>query len=71
MSLSIEIREAEQSDLPGILALFAQPDMDDGSVLQLDRAELILGHMSEYPFYKLYAALTEGRVIGAFALLEW
>ena len=32
---SLIIREAERADLPGVLALYAQPDLDDGVILPL------------------------------------
>lgn len=63
------IREAERDDLPGILALYAQPDLDDGAVLPLYEAERLFARFSRYPDYALYVAEQDGRIVGTFALL--
>ena len=63
------IREAESSDLPGVLALYAQPDLDDGAVLPLHDAERIFARFARYPDYTLYVAEQDGRIVGSFALL--
>ena len=62
-------REASQSDLPAILALLGQPDMDDGEVLSIEEAGRILGRMQRYPDYRIHLAERDGEVVGAFALL--
>jgi len=67
--MDIIMREASESDLPHILALYAQLGQDDGSVLPLDDADSIYWKMKKYPDYKIHVALSEGRVIGTFALL--
>ena len=56
------IRDAETDDLPGVLALYAQPDLDDGVVLPLHDAERIFARFSRYPDYTLYVAEREGRI---------
>ena len=63
------IREAETADLPGVLALYAQPDLDDGVVLPLHDAERIFARFARYPNYTLYVAEQDGRIVGSFALL--
>lgn len=63
------IREAETGDLPGVLALYAQPDLDDGVVLPLHDAERIFARFARYPDYALYVAEQDGRIVGSFALL--
>jgi GNAT superfamily N-acetyltransferase len=63
------IREAESADLPGVLALYAQPDLDDGVVLALHDAERIFARFARYPDYTLYVAEQDGRIVGSFALL--
>ena len=50
------IREAERGDLPGVLALYAQPDLDDGVILPLYDAERIFARFARYPDYTLYIA---------------
>lgn len=69
MSPAIGVREASRSDLPEVLRLHAQPEMDDGRVLPLAEAERVLERMAAYPDYRLYVAVRDGRVVGSFALL--
>ncbi|MFA6264906.1 MAG: GNAT family N-acetyltransferase [Pseudolabrys sp.] len=66
---AITIREAEKRDLPGVLALYAQPDLDDGAVLPIIDAERIFARFGRYPDYTLYIAELDGRIVGTFALL--
>jgi GNAT superfamily N-acetyltransferase len=66
---NLTIREAERGDLPGVLALYAQPDLDDGVVLPLHDAERIFARFARYPDYTLYVGAQDGRIVGSFALL--
>ena len=66
---TLGIREADTRDLPGVLALYAQPDLDDGVVLPLHDAERIFARFDRYPDYTLYVAEQNGRIVGSFALL--
>jgi GNAT superfamily N-acetyltransferase len=55
-----------------VLALYEQPDMDNGRVLTLEQAEQLLAQFSQYPDYHLYVACYTARaqeVVGTFALL--
>ena len=63
------IREAISADIPSILSLYAQPDYDDGDVLDEQAAAAILAKASSYPFYRFYVAEIAGAVVGTFALL--
>lgn len=66
----VEIREATKDDLPSILALYAQRDMDNGQVLSFEQAEKIFAKMQIYPDCKVYVAITNNnKIIGTFALL--
>lgn len=69
MSAPAVIRAAAAPDLPGVLALYAQPDLDDGNVLDTVSAEAILARFARYPDYTLYVAEQAGRIVGSFALL--
>lgn len=40
--VKVEIREAKDVDLPAILSLYAQPDVDDGKVLSIELATGLL-----------------------------
>ncbi len=66
---TICIRTADSGDLPGVLALYAQPGMDDGRILSIGEAERLLARFARYPDYTLYVAEQAGRIVGSFALL--
>ncbi|HEY1547036.1 MAG TPA: GNAT family N-acetyltransferase [Kofleriaceae bacterium] len=65
----IVVREASEADLPAILAIYAQPELDAGDVLSLDDARDRLARFARYPDYKLYVALDAGAIVGTYALL--
>lgn len=67
--VKVEIREAADLDLPAILSLYAQPDVDDGKVLSIERAQEIFTRIRSYPEYRIYVADAGDRIIGIFALL--
>jgi GNAT superfamily N-acetyltransferase len=69
MKGSLTCRAASKADLPDVLRLYAQPDLDDGNVLSVAEAERIFDRMTSYPDYQLYVAVTDGKVVGTFALL--
>ena len=69
VSPSLHFREAAKADLPDVLRLHAQPDMDDGEVLSLAEAERVFDRMSRYPDYRMYVAICEDRIVGTLALL--
>ena len=66
---ALSVRPAVKGDLPAVLALYAQPDMDDGRVLALKDAEAIFDRFGRYPDYILYVAEIGGVIVGSFALL--
>jgi ribosomal protein S18 acetylase RimI-like enzyme len=65
----LHFREATRADLPAILRLLAQPEMDNGDTLPLADAERIFERMARYPDYHLHVAIRDGRIVGTFALL--
>jgi len=67
--MDINIREACEDDLAEVLLLFAQPDVDDGDGLDDDQAKALFRRMQQYPSYKLYVALSEGKILGTYSLL--
>jgi GNAT superfamily N-acetyltransferase len=74
--MSLLIREATEQDLPAVLALYAQPAMDNGKVLTLDEAKSLLAQFRQYPSYRLWVACeaspeaeSGGEVVGTYALL--
>lgn len=63
------LRVADATDLPAILAIYAQPGVDDGAMLPLAQAKVILARLQQYPDYHLFVAEVDGHVVGTFALL--
>lgn len=63
------IRPAARADIAGILGLYAQPGMDDGSVLTEEQAHAIWRRFGAYPNYTLYVAEENRHVVGSFSLL--
>lgn len=66
---NVTIREATRKDLSAVLALYAEPGLDDGLVLPLPKAEQVFERMQRYPDYRLYVAESAGQVVGTYALL--
>ncbi|GAB2845913.1 hypothetical protein GCM10027277_12650 [Pseudoduganella ginsengisoli] len=69
MNSQFQCRVACESDLPEILRLYAQPDLDDGKVLSLTEAKALFDRIARYPDYKIYVALIDAQIVGTFALL--
>jgi len=65
----VVIRQAVEDDLPGVLALYAQPEIDNGDILSIDEARMLFRRFRSYPDYKLYVACLDQKVVGTFALL--
>ncbi len=61
---AVQVRRARNADLPVIMALYADPELDDGVVLELPEAEAILERMATYPNYALYVAERDGEIVG-------
>ncbi|NBX20901.1 MAG: GNAT family N-acetyltransferase [Betaproteobacteria bacterium] len=67
--MSAHIRQAIEADLPSVLALYAQPDLDNGHVLSEHEARAVFAQFARYPNYRLFVALRDDRVVGTYALL--
>lgn len=65
----LRVRAATEADLGGVLALYGQPDLDNGVVLSQADAAAIFARFARYPSYTLYVAELGGAVVGTFALL--
>jgi GNAT superfamily N-acetyltransferase len=63
------VRKATAADIAGVLALYAQPDLDDGKVLPIEEAVSLFEKFARYPDYTLYVAEQDREVVGTFALL--
>jgi GNAT superfamily N-acetyltransferase len=66
---SIFCRPATRTDLPAVLRLYAQPEIDAGEELPLAMAEHLFERMGRYPDYHIYVAVVKGEIVGTFALL--
>lgn len=67
--MTLTIRKANRDDLKDILVIYAEPDIDNGNVLDLNSAQVMIDKMKLYPNYTLYVAVTDNQVAGSFALL--
>jgi GNAT superfamily N-acetyltransferase len=68
--MTTQIRQATESDLGDVLALYAQPSMDDGQVMDLASAQQVFGEFARYPSYRLFVACgAQEQVLGSYALL--
>jgi GNAT superfamily N-acetyltransferase len=66
--MNILIEEARKEELPFILELYADDDIDNGKILFLHEAEAIFMRMKTYPNYKIYLAKDDNIIVGTFAL---
>jgi GNAT superfamily N-acetyltransferase len=66
---SVEVRKAKAADIPAVLGLYAQPDLDDGNVLTVDQGVALFERFARYPDYTLYVAEQDEQIVGTFALL--
>ena len=66
--MNILIEEARKEDLPFILELYAEKDIDNGKVLSIHDAGAIFMKMKTYPNYKIYLAKYDNHAVGTFAL---
>ncbi|MCX7311151.1 MAG: GNAT family N-acetyltransferase [Hyphomicrobiales bacterium] len=55
--------------MQSILALYAQPDFDNGNVISTADASRLHARFADYPDYTLYVAERGSVVVGSFALL--
>ena len=65
----VKVRKASAADIPAVLRLYAQPDLDDGNVLPVDQAVALFDRFARYPDYTLYVAEQDREIVGSFALL--
>jgi len=65
----MNLRDITFDDLPDVLRLYAQPDFDNGEVLDDAQARALYARFLTYPDYKIYVAEEGGSIVGSFALL--
>jgi GNAT superfamily N-acetyltransferase len=69
MMVRVGIRTAREDDPAAVLALYAEPEIDDGDVLGVEGASAIFWRFAAYPDYRLFVAHTDGAIVGSYALL--
>ena len=65
----VTVRKAGAADIAAVLALYAQPDLDDGNVLTVEQGVALFERFGRYPDYTLYVAEKDKQIVGTFALL--
>ena len=65
----IEIRDALDADLPGILRILADSGIDSGSSFELDEARAHLARIRAWPKFRLLVAVADGEIVGTYLLL--
>lgn len=65
----LSCRIAKKTDLPHILRLYAQSDIDEAKVLSTAEAEKVFEKIGKYPNYTIYVAVLDRKIVGTFALL--
>ncbi len=68
-NIMIRIRKADRADIPYILKLYEQLDVENEKKLDIPSTEHIYDRISRYPDYSIYVAVAGKRIIGTFALL--
>jgi GNAT superfamily N-acetyltransferase len=66
---SIEIREAEDDDLRGVLKVLAESGIDGGQSFTLDEAREHFARIRRWPNWRLLVAVIDGEIAGSYTLL--
>jgi GNAT superfamily N-acetyltransferase len=66
---SIEIRDAEAADLPGVLRVLAESGIDGGHSFTLEEAREHYARIRQWPNFRLLVAVTDGEIAGTYSLL--
>jgi ribosomal protein S18 acetylase RimI-like enzyme len=67
--MAVAMREATESDLPRILAIYRDSGLDAHRSLDPPEARRRFRKMSSYPWYRLFVAESDDGIVGTFALL--
>lgn len=67
--MSIEIRDAREEDLPGVLDVLAESGIDGGISFTLDEAREHLARLRQWPNFRLLVLLIDGAIVGTYSLL--
>ena len=66
---SIEIRDAEDDDLPGVLKVLAESGIDGGQSFTLEEAREHFARIRRLPNWRLLVAVIDGEIAGSYTLL--
>ena len=66
---SIEIRDAEDDDLPGVLKVLAESGIDGGQSFTLEEARKHYARIRRLPNWRLLVAVIDGEIAGSYTLL--
>jgi GNAT superfamily N-acetyltransferase len=67
--LAIEIRDAAEGDLPGILEILAESGVDGGHSFTLAEARAHWEQIRSRPGYRLLVAVADGKIAGTYSLV--
>ena len=65
----LEIRDATDGDLPGILRVLADSGIDGGHSFRVDEAREHLAKIRAWPNFRLLAVLAHGEIVGTYSLV--
>ncbi len=68
-NMNVTVREASKNDLQQIIALLSELSTKDEHNITLEKAGAIFQRMDKYPFFKVYIAVFNEQIVGAFELL--
>src|SRR5215471_12897443 len=67
--VQLEIRDATDTDLPGILRVMAESGIDGGDSFSVAEAREHLARLRAWPNFRLLVALADGDVVGTYSLV--
>lgn len=67
---SLSIETATEQDLPAVLALYESAGITGDKAYTLEQARAQLARFALYPFYRLFVARRDGKVVGTYEFLE-
>jgi len=65
----LEIRDATDDDLPGILRVLADSGIDGGKSFTVEEAREHYARIKSWPNFRLLAVLSDGEVVGTYSLV--
>jgi GNAT superfamily N-acetyltransferase len=65
----VEVRDATDADLPGILRVLAESGIDGGKSFDTAEAREHLARIRQWPNFRLLRAAIEGEVVGTYSLV--